>query len=121
MPLHHIALRSIDPSRVARFYREVLGLAPLRVTESGSHWLALGGNAVLMVERRPEGEPGVPVGSMEFIALSVLPDELGVVESRCARWGVAIEHRTAFTRYFRDPDGRRVGVSCYRFETNPID
>ena len=27
--------------------------------------------------------------------------------------GVAIEDRTAFTLYVRDPDGRRVGLSSY--------
>ena len=34
-------------------------------------------------------------------------------EARLASSGIAIEARTEFTLYFRDPDGRRIGLSHY--------
>lgn len=120
MPVHHIALRSADPGRVAAFYRDLLGLLPLRVTDGGSHWLWLGAGAVLMVEPRGADEPEVPAGAMDFLALAMDTPELAGFEARCATLGVAIEHRTQATRYLRDPDGRRVGVSCYRFDPGPL-
>jgi hypothetical protein len=35
------------------------------------------------------------------------------VEARLASAGTAVEARTGFTLYVRDPDGRRLGLSAY--------
>lgn len=118
MPLHHVALRCAHPAEVSRFYREALGLPLLRITEQGSHWLDLGGGAVLMIEPRAEGEPAVPAGSMDFFAVATDAPGLTAFEKRCEALGVTIEHRTAHTRYARDPEGRRAGVSSYPFDEN---
>ena len=48
-----------------------------------------------------------------MLALAVA--DLGVWEERLRAAGVAVEDRTAYTLYFRDPDGHRVGVSVFRF------
>ncbi len=113
MPLHHLALRCADPEALAGFYRDLFELPLARVTESGSRWLDLGDGSVLMLERREATEPAVPQGSMEFFALATDEPGLARFEARCAALGVTVEHRTRFTRYARDPEGRRVGVSCY--------
>lgn len=112
MRLHHLALRSADPAALARWYATLFGLPVWREQPGPSIWLWLD-DAALMIEPAGPAEPRVPVGSMEFFALRVSPMERDAFVERCALAGVAIEHRTAFTVYVRDPDGRRVGVSCF--------
>jgi catechol 2,3-dioxygenase-like lactoylglutathione lyase family enzyme len=112
MRLHHLALRTADPPSLARWYRDHFGLTVWRDNPGGSIWLALD-DAALMIEPSAPGEAAVPVGSMEFFALRVTPAARDAFAARCAAAGVAIEQRTAHTVYVRDPDGRRVGVSCF--------
>jgi len=113
MRVHHIALRTHDLDRLGAFYREVLGLRSLRARQGTSEWLALGEEAVLMLERAAPEEPPIPAGSMELLAFAVDEGEREAVLSRLHRAGGAVESQTEHTRYFRDPDGRRVAVSTY--------
>ena len=108
MKVHHVALRTRKVARVVRFYRDVLGLRVLRETPR-STWLAMG-RAILMIERAEKGEPAIPRRTKEFLCFGVRNKrDVSRIEARIG----AIEDRTEFTVYFRDPDGRRVGVSCY--------
>lgn len=118
--LHHVALRVARPDLSARFYGELLGLrelvrhpgAPGEGEVPRSVWLALG-EGVLMLERalRP---PGAGEGSAHVLVVAV--DDLEVWAAKLAAAGLAVVDRTAFTLYFHDPDGHRVGVSTYRFD-----
>lgn len=112
LSLHHIALRTSDVPRLAAFYREVFELTVAREQPGYSVWLALDG-AVLMIEARAPGEPDVPANSMELTALRVTPDGRDRVRETLRQKGVSLDGETAFTTYFRDPDGRRVAVSTY--------
>ncbi len=114
VPLHHIAFRTFDVPRLEAFYVDVLGLAVHARPAEGRVWLAAGG-LVVMIERAELGEPGIPNGSMELVAFAIDEAAKGDVEARLASAGVAIEARTPFTMYVRDPDGRRIGVSHYAF------
>ena len=112
--IHHVALRAPDPTVTARFYAGVLGMRIIEHNEARqSVWLDANGT-VVMIERAEAGEPTIPPGSMELIALAI--EELPAWRRRLAEAGVAIEAETAYTLYLRDPDGRRVGLSTYVFE-----
>ena len=112
MRIHHVALRTPDVARLERFYAGVLGLPVVRRDEArGSVWLDAGG-VTIMIEAAAAGEPQVPAGSMELVAFAV--DDREAWRAR-----VAPEAETAHTLYFRDPDGRRVAVSDYRFAHRP--
>ena len=118
LEVHHLAIRTQDVDATAAFYKEVLGLVELRSERPGSVWLALAGNAVLMVERRLAGEPSIPAGSMELVAFRVT--DAGKTEIRdAARARGCFDGETAHTVYFRDPDGRRVGVSTHPLIRQP--
>ncbi len=92
--------------RLEHFYAGVLGLRVVRRDDArGSVWLAAG-EAVLMLERASDDEPGVPEGARELVAFAV--EDVSAWETR-----VKVEARTEHTLYFRDPDGRRVAVSDY--------
>jgi catechol 2,3-dioxygenase-like lactoylglutathione lyase family enzyme len=110
--VHHLAFRTPNVAALRSFYERVLGLSCVRESESGSVWMALG-PAVLMIERRGAQEPAVPPGSMDFFAFAVNAAEKAHIRTTLAAQHVALEHETAHTLYFRDPDGRRIGVSDY--------
>jgi glyoxylase I family protein len=113
--VHHLALRAEDVLRTTAFYRDELGLLELdqRVDDAGalrSIWLDADG-VVLMIERRAPGEPRIAEGSMELVAFEVTPERFESLRQTLS----SVESSTAHTLYTRDPDGRRVGLSKYRF------
>lgn len=119
MRLHHLALGAADVERVAGFYRDHLGMAELRRhhRDDGalrSVWLDLGG-AILMVEQSSAPARRVEdVGPGPFlIAVRCTAEAREGVERALEAAGYAIEDRTDFTSYTRDPEGNRVAVSCY--------
>lgn len=112
LALHHIALRTRDVAGLTRFYTALFGLPVAREQPGYSVWLSLDG-AVLMLEAKSDAEPDIPAGSMELTAFAVTAERRESVRETLRAMGVAIEAETAFTTYFRDPDGRRVGVSTY--------
>lgn len=111
MRIHHLAVLSPDPDRLARFYATVLGLPELRrqADDGGvrSVWLDAGG-VILMVER---GERAAGV--------TVFAAEPGSAAAWRARLGPAFDGRTEFTVYGRDPDGNRFGLSAYPAPIGP--
>ena len=117
--LHHLALGARDVERVAAFYRDVFGLL-----ETARHhrpdgtlrsiWLDLGG-ATLMVEasfdapRRVEGVASGPF----LLAFRAPAARISELENALEAAGAAIELRTEYTSYARDPEGNRVAISSY--------
>jgi glyoxylase I family protein len=113
MRVHHLALRTADLARLEHFYVDALGLAVIRRQDGGrSVWLDAGG-AIVMLERRDDGEPEIPVGSKELVAFTVAPETRASCIHRLTGAGFAVEAATEFSLYVRDPDGRRVGLSSY--------
>jgi glyoxylase I family protein len=117
--LHHLALGTRDVAALARFYIDVLQLREVtrHLHPDGSLrsvWLDLGGS-LLMIE--PTNEPPrvvVGVGAGPFlIAVAGSADERARFEARIQGSGAAIESRSEFTSYARDPDGNRIALSEY--------
>jgi glyoxylase I family protein len=112
MRVHHLAFRTRDLTRLERFYTDALGLSIVRRDGDRSVWLRAGGT-LLMLERAEEGEPDVPPESKELVAFGIEAPDVERWRRVLEASGIAIEGETAFTLYFRDPDGRRVGLSHY--------
>ena len=115
--LHHLAVGTAEVEVLARFYRELLGLSEhaRHLDAQGrlrSIWLDLGG-AVLMIERTERPPRRVDgVGSGPFlIAFRVSRAERARLEVELEARGHAIESRTPFSSYSRDPDGNRIAIS----------
>jgi len=117
MRVHHVALRVADCARAADFYAGLLGLPELRRFAAGDGpravWLR-SGDAVLMLEQALKGR-GAESGSGHVLVFAV--SDLESWEKRLHEAGVPVDDRTAYTLYVRDPDGHRVGLSVYRFDT----
>jgi glyoxylase I family protein len=118
--LHHLALGTTRVEGLARFYRELFGLPETarHLSADGtlrSIWLDLGGAALLMIERtssEPRHVEGVGQG-LFLLAFRVSPAERSRLEQELESRGHAIESRTAYSTYSRDPDGNRVAISHY--------
>jgi len=111
--IHHLALRVSDVPRAVAFYAGLLGLPELRrLEEKGAVravWLRAG-ETILMLESGLRGA-GPAEGSGHLLAFAV--EDLAAWEARLAAAGVAVDDRTPYTLYVRDPDGHRVGLSVY--------
>lgn len=116
--VHHVALRTKDVPRLERFYEGAIGLMPRTRNGERSVWLAAG-TTLVMIEQRETHEPELPPGSMDLVAFAIEPSARASHVERLAAHGVAIEQETAFTVYFRDPDGRRVALSHYPEPAEP--
>ena len=123
--LHHLALGSSRVERLAEFYRDVFGLPEVarHHDERGalrSVWLDLGG-AWLMIEHSEQPARVVTgVGSGLFLfSLRVSVAERSHFERLLEQRGHAIESRTVFTSYARDPDGNRFAFSHYPEAAEP--
>ncbi len=119
MNLHHVALGARDVEALAAFYREWFALAELarHHTDAGalrSIWLDLGGS-ILMIEHTAEPARRVEaVGAGPFLLAFVVPAaDRAAFEARLAAAGIAVDARTPFTSYFRDPEGNRLAVTHY--------
>ncbi len=111
MRIHHVAFRTIDLPRLESFYVG-LGLS-IRKRSAQSVWF-VAGDTILMIEQAEEREPAIAKDSMEMIAFTIEPHEVDVFRQKLRALNVPIESETAFTLYFRDPDGRRLGLSHFR-------
>ncbi|HXK17097.1 MAG TPA: VOC family protein [Polyangiaceae bacterium] len=119
--LHHVAVGTRDVEALASFYQQLLQADERRrqLDEAGalrSIWLDLAGT-LLMIERAEAGAvrprvDGVGLGAF-LLAFRANAAERGAFEARATALGAAIESRSSYTSYFRDPDGNRVAVSEY--------
>ena len=118
MRVHHLAIRTDDVVKLAAFYEGIVGLSLERRNLPRSIWLRAG-ETLFMVEGRGEDEPPIEPRSKELVAFSCHPSERAAAAARLAAGGVPIEEETAFTLYFRDPEGRRVALSHYPDPPDP--
>lgn len=119
-PIHHLAVLVEDLAAAEAFYAGVLGFrVDRRWPEDGggtrSVWLDLGNDAILMLEKAEPGDPrrGDAGGGWHLLAFRIRADDRGRIESELARKRIAIDSRTDYTLYIRDPEGNRVGLSHY--------
>lgn len=110
--LHHLALRTHDVERLLAFYRRWFSLEIQHDARPRSVWLRLDAHSVLMLERAEPGEPPIPSGSRELLALVMPPSERARLRRELFDAGL-LDGETEHTLYFRDPDGRRVGLSSH--------
>lgn len=113
------------PSRVPRQAsgREA-GMTETTRHPDRSLWLDSGdGHGTFLALERASEEPGTVAssprvhdtehGGHHLLALRIAREQRGMFESKLAAAGVAISGRTAYTIYFTDPEGNRLGLSHY--------
>jgi catechol 2,3-dioxygenase-like lactoylglutathione lyase family enzyme len=118
--VHHLAIQVPNLDDAHAFYVGVLGLAVLR-RQQHSIWVDIDG-AILMLEQcsgaaEPD-DPDAPDGAwvrstpgLFVVALAIDPASRSDWRARLTAAGVAIDHESAFSLYFRDPWGARLALS----------
>lgn len=119
---HHLAIQVVDLPAMEAFYRSLFELPIVQRWPDGqggerSIWLGLEGGFVAL-EKAPPGA-ALPTrgefadGRVGFyvFALRIERSERAAWEERLAGAGVAVERRTAYSLFFRDPEGNRLAVS----------
>ncbi len=122
---HHLAIQVTEVEKVARFYREVLGVEEVarHLREDGtlrSIWVTVGGGMFLAIEQGDgllAQEPfRHPRPGLFLIALRIASQEREAALARLASLKVEVVHQTRWTVYFRDPEGNRVALSHHPHE-----
>jgi len=119
--VHHVAIQVADLARAEAFWCDLLGCAVLQrwLDDAGqprSIWASVGGAAFLALERVPaRGDVAPPFAhpspGAHLVALRIARTDRAAWEARLSAAGVAIEKRSRYTLYVRDPDGTRIGLS----------
>ena len=112
--VHHIAILCLDPVRLAAFYREAFALDQDTVHRHPdqsvrSVWLRDGSGTLFMFEHASAAGQGAQ--GWHLVAFSVTPSERATLVQRLAGLGAPEESCTAYSSYFRDPEGNRVAIS----------
>ena len=111
--IHHVAIKARDVSSVASFYTEVLGFSEKarHHDDAGlrSIWIDCG-SSILMIERTATSLAMTETAGLHLIAFSIAREER---EAWRERLGSRVVGETEYTLYLRDPEGNRVGLSCW--------
>lgn len=132
MKLHHLAIQVHDLEGAVRWYSELFGWPVLREwpAEAGglrAVWLALSpvqapsglsdDSACAFValercERAPQPDLWRhPNPGLHVLALRIAASERATWVARLAARGVSLDHSSAWSIYFRDPEGNRLALS----------
>lgn len=129
--VHHLAIQVRDLPAAERFYCGVLGLPVIRrwpTADGGerSLWVAAGPATFLALEvvggEQPIAAADPTRGDRpghHLIALGIPRDARPAWEARLEAAGARVTHRTAYTLYFTDPEGNRLGLSHYPDAVEP--
>ena len=129
--VHHLAIQVRDLAAAERFYCGVLGLAVVRRWPAPgggerSLWVAVGPTTFLALEVVDSEQPTAAADPTRvdrpghhLLALTIPRDTRTAWEARLEAAGTPITHRTAYTSYFTDPEGNRLGLSHYPDAVEP--
>lgn len=120
---HHHAILVSDLERAAVFYEAVLRLEVKKrwQDEAGqprSIWYALGDETFVAVELAEHPARARPDFGHHCFALAIDVEERGLWLDRLAAADVVIEKESAFSVYFRDPEGNQIALSHWPQEQN---
>lgn len=109
--IHHIALKVENVARVAAFYHDVLDLEEImrHHHDDGSLrsiWLKIS-DTILMIE------DGTSQPHWHVVAFGIEESQREIWRKKLASSGVVIENESAYSLYFKDPEGNRVCLSHY--------
>jgi len=111
--IRHLAIKTKDPARLAKFYEEVFGLKVIHTERSGAVYMSDGYLTLALLRNRGEATPS----GINHFGFQV--DNLGEVEAKLAKWDEPMAERPA-TRPFAeyramDPDGNLFDISVHGY------
>lgn len=112
--IRHLAIRTKDPARLAKFYEKVFEMQVLHAEEGGRVFLSDGYFNVALL---PNHKDGVADGLYHF---GFHVDDVATIEERLKEFNEPLEARPAERLYAeyraQDPDGNLFDVSAHGFQ-----
>jgi catechol 2,3-dioxygenase-like lactoylglutathione lyase family enzyme len=112
--IRHLAIKTKDPTRLAKFYQEVFGMKVIHSEKSGAMYLTDGYLTLAILRNRGEATPS----GINHFGFQV--DDLGDIGSKLAKWDEPMTERPS-TRPFAehramDPDGNLFDISVHGYD-----
>ena len=114
--IKHIAMITLDPDRMARFYTEVMGLEILHRGDNGAVFLTDGYLNLALLPNRAEGKPN----GINHFGFEV--EDMGDVVAKFEAFGMAAPAKRPADRHYAeyrgtDTDGNNFDLSSNGWET----
>jgi catechol 2,3-dioxygenase-like lactoylglutathione lyase family enzyme len=112
--IRHLAIRTKDPARLAKFYGEVFDMKVIHTSKTGGTYMSDGYLTLALLPNRGDSSPS----GINHFGFQV--DDIGDVEARLAKWNEPMTERPS-TRPFAehramDPDGNLFDVSVHGYD-----
>ena len=112
--IRHLAIRTKDPARLAKFYGEVFDMKVIHTSKTGGTYMSDGYLTLALLPNRGDSSPS----GMNHFGFQV--DDIDDVEAKLAKWNEPMTERPS-TRPFAehramDPDGNLFDVSVHGYD-----
>jgi catechol 2,3-dioxygenase-like lactoylglutathione lyase family enzyme len=112
--IRHLAIKTKDPARLAKFYEEVFGLKVIHSERSGAVYMSDGYLTLAILRNRGEAAPS----GINHFGFQV--DDIGDIEAKLEKWQEPMTARPS-TRPFAehramDPDGNLFDISVHGYD-----
>ena len=112
--IRHLAIRTKDPARLAKFYGEVFDMKVIHTSKTGGTYMSDGYLTLALLPNRGDSSPS----GMNHFGFQV--DDIDDVEAKLATWNEPMTERPS-TRPFAehramDPDGNLFDVSVHGYD-----
>jgi predicted enzyme related to lactoylglutathione lyase len=112
--IRHLAIRTKDPARLAKFYGEVFDMTVIHTSKTGGTYMSDGYLTLAILPNRGDSSPS----GMNHFGFQV--EDIGDVEAKLAKWNEPMTERPS-TRPFAehramDPDGNLFDVSVHGYD-----
>ena len=112
--IRHLAIKTKDPARLAKFYEEVFGMKLIHSEKSGAMYMSDGYLTLAILRNRGEATPS----GINHFGFEV--EDLAETEKRLERFNEPLAARPATRPYAEyramDPDGNIFDVSVHGFQ-----
>ncbi len=112
--IRHLAIKTKDPARLAKFYVEVFGMKVIHTSQTGGTYMSDGYLTLAILPNRGDSSPS----GINHFGFQV--DDLHGVEANLAKWEEPMTERPS-TRPFAehramDPDGNLFDISVHGYD-----
>ena len=112
--IRHLAIKTKNPARLAKFYEEVFGMKVIHSEKSGAMYMSDGYLTVALLKNRGDTAPS----GINHFGFQV--DDLEDIEQKLAKWDEPMTGRPS-TRPFAehramDPDGNLFDISVHGYD-----
>jgi catechol 2,3-dioxygenase-like lactoylglutathione lyase family enzyme len=115
-----LAIVTLDPEKLAKFYTEVFAMEVLERTPGGGIFLTDGTINLALLPNRADGKPS----GINHIGFHI--EDTDEIAGRIAEWNLSAPAERPATRPYAetritDPDGNNIDLSVHGFETVEIE